>query len=117
MFPHLEDISQSFKLCCTCFPYFCGAVGSESKEEMVWPAIVWNMLLGVRTSVVWSLILRFWCGWWLRSVIHDIVVLNGVTSDASMRFLWFLSTQHPCRSLEMFFCGIDRSLLVRVNSY
>jgi hypothetical protein len=35
-FLHFGDISQSFKLCCTCFQYFCGTVGSESKGEMVW---------------------------------------------------------------------------------
>jgi hypothetical protein len=49
-------MSEPFKLCCTCFPYFCGELDSKSKEEMVWPRFVWNMFLEARTDVVWSVI-------------------------------------------------------------
>jgi NAD-dependent SIR2 family protein deacetylase len=32
---HLGYMSKACKLCCTCFLYFCGPVGSKSKGEMV----------------------------------------------------------------------------------
>lgn len=74
IFLFLGDISQSFKLCCACFPCFFGVVGSESKGEMVWPASVWQMFLGAIASVLWSVIPKSWHGWWLRSVTHDIFI-------------------------------------------
>jgi hypothetical protein len=80
-FLHLRDISQSFKLCCACLPSFCGVMGSESKGEMIWPPFVWNMFLGAGTLVVRSVIPKSWHGWWLGSVICDILVLKGVMLD------------------------------------
>jgi hypothetical protein len=77
----LGDMSEPFKFCCTCFPYFCGELDSKSKEEMVWPRSVWNMFLEARTDVDWSVNPMSWRGRWLHSVNRDIVVLEEVTLE------------------------------------
>ena len=80
-------------MCCNCFAYFCGPDGSKSKAEMVWPAFVWNMLLGARTFDVWGVIPISWRGWWVRSVNCDIPVLQGVTLEMPLSLVVDVSVE------------------------
>jgi hypothetical protein len=45
---------------------------------MVWPASVWNIVLGAITSAVWSVIPKSWHGWWLGSVTHGQWTTHGM---------------------------------------
>jgi hypothetical protein len=78
-FSQLGNISELFMLCCNCFPYFCGITNSMSKEEIVWPSFVWNLLSSATTVFTLNVIPQLWRGWWIRNVIRDIPVLESVT--------------------------------------